>query len=150
MPSLRAALDPTPGWREAQEKDAVGDGKAKGRRGGDRGHSVLMGDNRPQGLHPAAFKPRERLGDAFLDVPHLPKSRVPAALGISVDHNRDRRFRRDSVILLAGFCGSPSLVRINSSLMAKGQLQKKNIKKKPLKSKAEKRAEKIARKNKRQ
>jgi hypothetical protein len=42
---------------------------------------VLMGDNRRQGLHPAAFKPRERLGDAFLDVPHLPKSRVQAALG---------------------------------------------------------------------
>ena len=41
-------------------------------------------------------------------------------------------------------------MRINSSLMAKGQLKKKNIKKKPLKSKAEKRAEKIARKNKRQ
>jgi hypothetical protein len=33
--------------------------------------------------------------------------------------------------------------------MAKGQIQKKNIKKKPLKTKAEKRAEKITRKNKR-
>ena len=33
--------------------------------------------------------------------------------------------------------------------MAKGQIKKKNVKKKPLKSKAEKRAERIARKNKR-
>jgi hypothetical protein len=33
--------------------------------------------------------------------------------------------------------------------MAKGQNQKKDVKKKPLKSKAEKRAERIARKNKR-
>jgi len=41
-------------------------------------------------------------------------------------------------------------VRIDSSPMAKGQNQKKSIKKKPLRSKAEKRAERIARRNRRQ
>ena len=39
----------------------------------------------------------------------------------------------------------PSLITLFT--MAKGQIQKKAVKKKPLKTKAEKRAERIARKN---